>query len=176
MHAEVLKPSQACWQLINKIVDTTSLETVHSPTFWMLRSRDKSDIFNWTDRCPLWFFWMWEEIIPFTLVSSVPQSSTVSLQTWAALMDHLCCSGGHFRRTRLELASCVLSVISWASVSIKYFLLKRSKMGSVSYTELWLRPSLRHLWNMAPKSLNLFSLRGKIYVICPWIWALWLLD
>lgn len=88
-------------------------------------------------------------------VSCVQQSSTVCLQMWAALMDPLCCSAGHFRRTRLELASCVLPVISWAPVSIKYFLLKITKMGSVSCIELWLRPSLRQVWNMAPKFLEL---------------------
>lgn len=158
-----------------------SLKTVRFPTSWMLRRSENSDIFltwclNWTDGCSRSsFFGCEKQIYPSHWHLVFNRVLQADLPTLAALMSRLCCSGSHLRGTSLELASSVLLVILRVSAYIKYLVLKRSKMVSVSYTELWLRHSLRQFWNMT-SMLNLFSWRGKIYVLFSWFEALWLLD
>lgn len=145
-----------------------SLKTVHSPTSWMLRRSENSDIFltsclDWTDGCSRSsFFGREKQIYPSHWHLVFNRVLQADLPTVAALMNRLCCSGSHLRGTSLELASSVL-VISWASAYIKYLMLKISKMVSVSYTELWLRHSPRQFWSMTSIFLELvFTERQKL--------------
>lgn len=145
----------------------------------MLRRSENSDIFltwclNWTDGCSRsGLFWMWEADRPLTLASCVLEAE---LPTTAALMNRRYCSGSHLRGTSLELASSVL-LSSHEHVPIL-------TTWCLKYQKWCLFPILNYDWGIhrgsveawPQYSLNLFSWRGKIYVLFSWFGTLWLLD
>lgn len=85
---------------------------------------------------------------PWCLVFSVV--SEAASKTGADLVGHLYCSGS-LRRITLKFASSIYPKLSWASISITYFLLKIPRVRAVSCTEPWFHHLLRQFWNMDPK-------------------------